>query len=456
VLYVRILRRKEAERLREAAEREKVPEAQKAEKIPVAGRVEAALAMVCAALVIGAGISAFWGRFASRLTEHGNGEPLVMLEGVSVWPTVLLRMLGIALAIYFIWAAQRSLNQNMIEISREVDNPGKQNTIDQLPVTDSKPTQEMFYKPIVRLANRSMATIKESFDMFLSIDRNQNSSLKIKPMWDAYRRQETFAHRFCRVIAYIAIMGLIGVFVILSMFGGASVPVRGHLAHTWYVWTMLLDYVFTQAVIFFVFDATLCCFLFIKKLCQDRRNRSEWPQEMANRFGVHLRLYGDPIIHDWIDVKFVAQRTRCVGSIVYYPFILIVLFVVSGSTIFANFAPDPTILILQGISLSFVFASSIMLWWAATTVRDATKQNLMERIISAKGQSADGRAKGGKAPNDSERYAEQLQALLNGVEQLKDGAFRPILQQPLVQAVLWSLSSFGGVSLIEKGIFLGL
>ena len=150
-------------------------------------------------------------------------------------------------------------------------------------------------------------------------------------------------------------------------------------------------------------------------------------------------------MHDWIDLDFVMQRTRCVASLVYFPFILISLLVISRSTMFANFAPHLGILVTQGISLAFVFASTVMLWLAATTVRDTTRQNLMNRIVSAKARA--GEDKG---------YAEQLEVLLLRVDQLKEGVFSPIAQQPLVRAVLLPLGSFGWASLIEKGIFPGL
>ena len=43
-----------------------------------------------------------------------------MLEGVSIWPTVVLRIIGIILAAYFIWQAQLRLSKNLAEIAKEM------------------------------------------------------------------------------------------------------------------------------------------------------------------------------------------------------------------------------------------------------------------------------------------------------------------------------------------------
>jgi hypothetical protein len=76
----------------------------------------------------------------------------------------------------------------------------------------------------------------------------------------------------------------------------------------------------------------------------------------------------------------VAKRTCCIGSLIYFPFVLIALLIVSRSTVFAHYAPSLTILIWQGISLSIVFGCAIMLWWAAKAARDAADSTINQTI----------------------------------------------------------------------------
>jgi hypothetical protein len=111
--------------------------------------------------------------------------------------------------------------------------------------------------------------------------------------------------------------------------------------------------------------------------------------------------------------------------------------------VFANFAPSVIIILTHGISLFIVFACAIMVWLAAKSVRDIARNRLMDGIIGAK-------------HSKNAYFAEQLQILLNRVDQLKDGAFSPLTQQPLIRAFLFPMSSAGWLALVQNGMLPGL
>ena len=69
---------------------------------------------------LGAAACLFWEDLAQFLTGYGDGEPLALLQGVSVWPTVLLRSLGIVLAVCFLLRARRRLGENLEEIAADM------------------------------------------------------------------------------------------------------------------------------------------------------------------------------------------------------------------------------------------------------------------------------------------------------------------------------------------------
>jgi hypothetical protein len=83
-------------------------------------------------------------------------------------------------------------------------------------------------------------------------------------------------------------------------------------------------------------------------------------------------------------------------------------------------------------------------WWAAKAAQNAAKQNLADGLIRAKDVET------------SPALAQQLQTLLDRVNQLKEGAFSPLPQQPLVKALLFPASSAGRVALIESGLLPGV
>jgi hypothetical protein len=263
--------------------------------------------------------------------------------------------------------------------------------------------------------------------------------LTVKEVWEAYIGQERLLPRIFRAAIYALIMFLFGKFVLVPMFGAPPIFARSSLASNAYWITGYIDAILMLLLMFLVFDATFFCLLFVNKL----RRRTQWPQATAGLYKGRLKLQTN-LVHDWIDLEFVAKRTDCIGWLIYFPFVMIAVLIVSRSNIFANYAPSLTFLIWFGISLFIVFSCAVMLWWVARLTRDIAKQNLMEGIIRAK--EAEG----------NPRLAEQLETLLVRVRQLNEGAFSPLSQQPLVRAFLFPLSSAGWVALIQNGMLPGL
>ena len=152
--------------------------------LPSSVSIEAWLASL--GLAGGALACAFWEPLAQFLTEHGNGEPIALLQGVSVWPTVLLRSLGIVLAIYLTWQAQRSLHNNLESIGDE-----------------------------------------------LRLDMTAPGSHDLRSLWtnivaafDYSAGNGKTAHwpRVCRAVSYSAVICLIVTLFVVPLFGNPSIP----------------------------------------------------------------------------------------------------------------------------------------------------------------------------------------------------------------------------------------
>jgi hypothetical protein len=359
------------------------------------------LSFICPCLIAAAAACFFWERFARGLTGDGDGEPIALLDGTSVWPTILLRILSIILAVYFICRTRLDLDNNLQEIA------------DDMGLNDPVPSPEQ-------------------------------PTGAVYPDWRAYIGWERFRQRiiragFCTVVMLVIVFG-----ILIPNDGMPFFAYRSSLAWYMYFGTGLLDWLLTQLLVFIVFDATCSCLLFVKKLSRAKKSRL-WPPATKGVYDKLLRLpqTDDDLINEWIGLQFVAKRTGCIGKLIYYPFVLLAILILSRSTVFANYAPSLVIIVTHGISLLIVFASAIMVWLAAKSVRDIARDRLTDGIIRAK-------------HSQDVYFAEQLQILLNRVDQLKEGAFSPLTQQPLVKAFLFPLSSAGWVALVQNGMLPGL
>ena len=388
----------------------------------------------------GAFVCAFWTQIATSLTGGGEGEPIALLQGVSVWPTVLLRALSVVLSIYLLWRAWRKLNKNLCEIAREMNLP-----VPNLAIAAERnaDTGHSLWKQLVRMFSYSLRERQPDMSKLYNINT----------AWSEYVYQGRGAARVIRVVAYVVIMLMLALFVVFPLLGSPINPARGSFSLFGHAFTTMSAYKFTtvtdvvcmQALMFLVFDATWLCLRFVKELCRDPH---EWPAKTKAQFECRLGLEHQ-FVDAWIDLEFVAERTRCISTLVYYPFILIALLIVSRSTAIANYPPNLAIVVIQGISLTIVFGCAIALCLAAQAVRGTAKKKLTDGIVCAKGPRAKNFDEGG-------RRAGQLETLLVRVDGLREGAFSPLSQQPLVRALLLPLSGFGWTTLLENGMLPGL
>ena len=373
-----------------------------------------------------------WERFAAWLTEYGEGEPIELMQGVSIWPIVLLRALSTVLSIFLLWRAWRKLDKNLVEIARAMNLP-----MPNLAITAEREADKghSLWKKLVRTFSYSLR--ERQPDM--------SKPYNINTAWSEYVYQGRWVARLLRVVVYVAAWFCLWKYVLSPMMGRPITFQRGELSQTVYMLTSRVDAITMLAVMSLVFDATLLCLRFVKELC---RSSTEWPAETTAQFGDRLGLEHQ-FVDESIDLDFVAKRTSCISTLIYYPFILIALLFVSRSTVFANYSPTLTVLAFHGTCLTIVFGCAIALCLAAQAVRSAAKRNLTDGVICAKGPCA-------KESDDGGRRAGQLEALLVRVDGLREGAFSPLSQQPLVRALLLPLSGFGWTKLLENGMLPGL
>jgi hypothetical protein len=348
--------------------------------------------IVLASLVlsVAAWMCSDWERFAQYLTEHGKGEPIAMLDGIGLWPTVLQRGFGIVLAVCFIRRVMCGLNKNLKEIAAELK-------LEPEPVSLWK----QFWGVFEDVRSAWKKKIKDHFRASRgSKPAAPCSFIDAKSAWEIYVGNERLWPRCLRALLYTGGMVAIGMLVLVPIFGMPVNPSRGARAFDWYMGTTWAYVLLMQFLTFFIFDATLFCLHFVNDL---RRAQTLWPAATRKIYDGRLRLE-TKLVHDWIDLDFAAKRTNCIGSLIYFPFALIALLIVTRSTVFANYGPSLTILLMQGLSLAVVFACAIMLCWAAKKVRDTARNNLEDGIIRAKDSDADG------------HFASKLESLLTRVD----------------------------------------
>ncbi len=349
-----------------------------------------------------------------------DGQPMTLaLEGISVWPTIFLRLATLLLCIRLLLFSWQKLDDNMTKIAQDLH-------LGQTRQKVQRQRSDLIGDgpPWVRLARRCGYHLPDAAGIMPGGD--------VSRFWRRYVYQGRGTARLGRVAA--GVVAMLVLWGILSLiFGNPHAPARGGTSFVLYGAITFLLFLSTLVLIFFVADATLLCW----RLVRDCRTETAiWPAETLQEFSGRLHLPQE-FLDDWIDLIFIAKRTKCINTLLYWPFLILALIVISHSPLLAKYGRSIPDLVAIGVAVLIVTACAVALRWAAEDSRAKARRRLNERLMAARAQ------------DDGAQLASRLELLLRRVEEVRDGAFSPFSQQPLVRAMLLPLGSLGGTALLQ-------
>jgi hypothetical protein len=351
-----------------------------------------------------------------------GGQPMLLLEGISLWPAILLRLATLLLCIWLLLYSLDKLNANMAQIERELHLEQKRDE-----------------------AKDGWAGLPKEWSFWTKLaysfgyDPPNAAGDDMSCFWRKYFYRGRLGPRLGRVlIGVVAVLGFWGVLVLI--FGNAHAPTRDYVSVLLYHGVTIVLFIFTLTLIFFVGDATWLCW----RLARDIRPETVfWPPRTLEEFSQRYGLLQEALA-DCLDLLFLARRSKCITTLLYGPFLIIALIVVSHSPLLAHYGRSIPALVTMGLAVLIVIGCVVALRISAEATRIEARRRLTERLIRAKGVSND-------AP-----FAGQLELVLRRIEELRDGAFSPFTQQPVVRAMLLPLGGLGGTALLNYLLLPGL
>jgi hypothetical protein len=182
-------------------------------------------------LILGLGTGSllcfYWEPIAQIVTENGDGAAISVFEGVSVWPTILLRAIGVVLSSYFIYRVLNGLDKNLRVIAEKME---------LRPEPETMRHQLLGIQEILNFRS----WLRSLFNPSRKHNRSaQNGFVNVQDVWQAYVVRERIGRRCFRAYLFTCGMYLFGKYVLVPMLGKPMIPVRGHdLAFDWYMWTI--------------------------------------------------------------------------------------------------------------------------------------------------------------------------------------------------------------------------
>ena len=411
----------------------------------------------------------------------GMREPFAPTSGVSAWPSQLLRTLAVVLFAWFLdyaWgrsatAAHRIGNDYFPAQSSQPADPLAMPLSRRM--VDAIALLHAWWQDRVRQVRSNwrgfagerlerMATgLAEDSIWFWRPQVVRDGTVDGALVWREYRRLLRNGPRLWRLLIWLAVA-----FIFLSvesyLVGGGQpeIPARGLDDRTLFWTTILAHVVGTIILLVLVADATVLTWRFIGIL---KGGRTIYPRSTVERFAAELgpelqAVAAEPIaadvtartssgaaplnslLDDWIDARLLAQHTAAIGPLIVFPFILVGLLVVARSQLFDNWAISGPVLAGLVCFVLWSIAMAALLNFGAEIARRRAVERMEEDLLWLQGKGDKYKA-----------LADRFPTLIDKVRKLRQGAFAPFFEQPLVQAILVPLGGAGGVQLIEMFMF---
>ncbi|KJZ40259.1 hypothetical protein [Pseudomonas fluorescens] len=377
------------------------------------------------------------------LTNFGFGEPMFLFEGISAWPTVGLRVAAVLISISALAWGWRNLRVNRVEIERAYQLHA---FMRRYRLGLCRQVLHFFHKgrrwnfrrwcnefgyfllliffPLVSTNDnwsKTCTTIQANCD-------DERKMISIARFWGEHCICGAFGARLLRALlaTWVFIVVTSVLFVIWPM---EQVPVRGQSMMWMFVW--LIPTLAFQVLVFWVVDANLLLTRFIRHLSN---HHAIWPEKLQQEHGKIFGVLRHPCIDEWVDLQLIAKRTSAVSRLIYAPTVVMLILLASRSSQFDNWPTPPSVVISFLLTTLILLASALSLRRAAEKARTLALQRIDAYLLETP-----------KKPG----YYEKFQMIRDRIATLNTGSFSRYSEDPLIRALLLSLTGIGGSAIVD-------
>lgn len=342
-----------------------------------------------------------------------NQEPFLWADGISIWPSELIRMIALIASILFILKIRGKLS------------------IDKNHLEDKYGLQAV---PICVPLREGLRSIYDWKDNPGNPEIVVNGQVEIKTLWHQYCEKNAFHARVIRATINLVIFMTFSYVAILAS-GGLPVPGRGELAFYFDKTISFLAGISVLLLTMVVVDAARLGDRLIYHINSDGVP-SNWP--CAEKYTKIWGLTCEGSVVYWIDVRFVADLTDMIGKFIWYPIISLFLLVAARSSIFDDSVFSYGLAVSISILLLYLFSCAFWLQISAKKMREKAIRELGKRMRELRGY------------DQNNKEIPILENMIKEIDGIEKGAFTPFMQQPQVKAILAILGGGSGLPLLER------
>lgn len=373
-------------------------------------------------LICGVPVIVFFVTWFAQYVDAAQ-EPLAFFSGISIWPSEMLRLTALLLAVHFMIKARLALRANELEINARYC------------LHELRQKQSLKHRCRALFRGRTTpkrrAARKKREARWKKLWFNPEAEFSARRIWFVYLRRNRFWCRTYRVVRLWFLYVAFSVSIAL-LFGPTYPPARGDISFMFDAGVLIFSGFGLLALTFYVVDAILLNGNFIRVFS---RGLTKWAKEVDDCSHRIPPLEDRKDLSKYHDIFFVAKRTEVVARLIWYPLIVLTIMFVARSSYFDNWTWPASLIVIFVLNAAWALGSAIFLRRTAEQLRSAALENL--RLARLR------------------NYTDQLkretwEELIFEIGDLKDGAFAPFRDQPFIHAVLLPSGSLGLLAVAQR------
>jgi hypothetical protein len=416
---------------------------------------------------------AYW-LLAREIAQLPGEEPLYWLRGISAWPGDFIRMGAILLATYGGFRIHQKLLKADDALEKEFfSKPGEEPREDEKTARLEERLQGTWRKQF----ERARTGFRNCFPKASAVAGPHQDEVDVYKLWRLYRVTTSPAAVIPRVALSFTFLAAFTV-IVLAGLERPIPPVRGELSSRIDFVTTTFSIVTAGLLIAYVLDRVASATFFLRGLYGEhyKARSSRWEEAGS---GIMERLCGFSLpdkdrgtaalaVRSYVDLRLSAQLTAYVGRIVFYPFFLVLLLIFARSRFFDNWAMPIGLFVVCAFGLSLITFAALALRASAERIRRYTVAHLATVEIAGRTEHKERKdavtieippcvkhaeeLRRAQTPV-SGPTPEQLRLMRETATNLREGAFAPISEQPIMRALLLPFGGAGLVGLLEWAMF---
>ena len=364
-----------------------------------------------------------------------SGELFMLTEGISNWPTNVIRFIAICLTIMYIVTAGMKLRVNASEVAARFAIEEDRRPVFKICRTRKclrpKPWYSVLWLNVWALLSPRTKAKKVNW----METRERDGSVSAARIWRKYLLRGRIGSRWRRIFKWV--LFALGLFTCLWTLEPHPYlrPVRGELNDFLDQWFGRIELILYLVLTFFVADAIRLCCVFIQRLGD---GPTKWPPVTLARFAEDLggakAGVREEDLDDWIDIQIIAARTAEVMKLIYCPFVILALMIVGMSKYFTAWAWPTSLVVTFLLCAAFAFLSAYLLQTAVDSAKEVAVENMKVKL--------DGIGSDPLREKSVKRLLEEIQSNTRG-------AFGGFFRNPALKAALLPFSGAGAINLVD-------